>query len=201
MHRGRVQIRRDRRLARIGDVERAHSEVRATRLAQRRRSGAVVAAHTRIRAVLAVVVMSVVLVVPAVAAVVVVIIIVTVVTAHLLLELRGLPVGAVAARLPHELEVAVEALEACGAQRRRHLALEGRLGSVVRSALGLGNGERNRLVAIAVAPAVGANDSGAGKGDGSGFQKRSGFHFSAFLRAFWGAGAKMRRSTEFPIAW
>ena len=40
------------------------------------------------------------------------------------LQLGGLPVGAFALHLAEQLQVAVEALEAGGTQRRRHLALQ-----------------------------------------------------------------------------
>src|SRR5262249_61663522 len=63
MHRGRVEVSGDGRIARLRQVERTHPEVRAARQAPRRRSGAVVAAHARLRAVLAVVVMPVVIIV------------------------------------------------------------------------------------------------------------------------------------------
>src|SRR6185312_3803719 len=60
-------------------------------------------------------------------------------------ELRGLPIGAVDFVLADEVEVAVEPVEAGGAQRRGHLALERGLRMIVRAAFGLGNDERGRV--------------------------------------------------------
>src|SRR5258708_6853607 len=95
----------------------------------------------------------------AVSAITVIILVITivaiVVAAHALLELRGLPVRAVAFALAEELEVAVEALEAGGAQCRRHLALQSDLGIVMRTAHGFGDRERDRPVAGVLSTTVG----------------------------------------------
>src|SRR2546425_10950529 len=86
--------------------------------ASRRRRRSVVAADARV--LVAVLAIAVIVVVVAIAA---------------LLELRGLPVRAVAFALPKQLQVAVEALEAGRAHRRRHLARseERRVGKECRS--------------------------------------------------------------------
>src|SRR5229473_1298864 len=86
-----------------------------------------------------------------------------VVAAHALLELRGLPVRAVAFALAEELEVAVEALEAGCAQCRRHLALQSDLGIVMRAAHGFGDRERDRPVVGVLSAAVGPEQGDRGK--------------------------------------
>ena len=59
-------------------------------------------------------------------------------------ELVRLPVRAIAAHLSDQLEIAVEALEATSAQRRRDLALQGRLGVIAPAARRLWNGQWRR---------------------------------------------------------
>src|SRR6185312_13639765 len=109
---------------------------------QLRRGGAVIAADPCV------------LVAAFVTIVVIVVAVATIVALDLLLELRGLPVGAVAAILPDQLQVAVEALEARDAQRDRNLALQRAFRPIVRPAFRLRHRQRNRLVAIAVAIVV-----------------------------------------------
>src|SRR3989441_12163653 len=61
-------------------------------------------------------------------------------------ELGRLPVRAIAFALPDELEIAIESLEAGGAQRRGHLALQARFGMIVGTARGLRYGQWNRAL-------------------------------------------------------
>src|SRR4029077_16832410 len=58
-------------------------------------------------------------------------------------EFGRLPVGAIAPALADQLQVAVEALKARRAQRRRHLALQPGLRVIVGAARGFRDGERS----------------------------------------------------------
>src|SRR2546425_7078571 len=61
-------------------------------------------------------------------------------------ELGRLPVRAIAFALPDELEIAIESLEAGGAQRRGHLALQAGFGMIVGTARCLRYGQWNRAL-------------------------------------------------------
>jgi hypothetical protein len=65
-------------------------------------------------------------------------------------ELGRLPVRAIALGLADELEIAIESLEAGGAQRRGNLALQGGFGMIVGTAGCFGYGQWNRAFVMPV---------------------------------------------------
>src|SRR3989442_3097528 len=78
-------------------------------------------------------------------------------------EFGRLPVGAITLALADELQIAIESLEAGGAQRRGHLALQARFGMIVGTARCLRYGQWNRALirrpAPLAAPDNATNDS------------------------------------------
>src|SRR3984893_5217021 len=81
-------------------------------------------------------------------------------------EPRVLPVRTVAFALPQKLKVAAESLEACRAQRRRHLALQRGFRCIVGTARSLRHCQRDSEAEISAATATTtAGQHGSGNGD------------------------------------